>query len=150
MQQFEGTALTRLEYEEHGTRVVLQKGEAGGANAAPVTASVPVTSAAAPTLPQPQTAVAGTGSLITAPLVGIFYAAPAPGAVPFAAPGTAVKKGDTVCVLEAMQRYGNTSAASIPLALDELFESGALRRGQTVACIGFGAGLTWGGILLRV
>ena len=49
-----------------------------------------------------------------------------------------------------MQRYGNTSAASIPLALDELFENGALRRGQIVACIGFGAWLTWGGILLRV
>ena len=49
-----------------------------------------------------------------------------------------------------MQRYGNTSAASIPLALDELRQSGALQSGQTVACIGFGAGLTWGGILLRV
>ena len=49
-----------------------------------------------------------------------------------------------------MQRYGNTSAASIPLALDELRQNGALQSGQIVACIGFGAGLTWGGILLRV
>jgi len=133
MQQFEGTALTRLEYEEHGTRVVLQKGEAGGANAAPVTASVPVTSAAAPTLPQPQTAVAGTGSLITAPLVGIFYAAPAPGAVPFAAPGTAVKKGDTVCVLEAMKMMND-----VPAPFDCVIEEVLLSDG---ALAGFGDGL---------
>ena len=50
---------------------------------------------------------------------------------------------------ENMQRYGNTSSASIPLALDELRRAGQLRRGQTVLCAGFGAGLTWGGVLLR-
>ena len=48
-----------------------------------------------------------------------------------------------------MHRYGNTSAASIPLALDEMLESGAIQPGQTVACVGFGAGLTWGAVLLR-
>ncbi len=48
-----------------------------------------------------------------------------------------------------MHRYGNTSAASIPLALDEMLESGVIRPGQTVACVGFGAGLTWGAVLLR-
>ncbi len=50
---------------------------------------------------------------------------------------------------ENMQRYGNTSAASIPLALDEMRRSGQLQAGQTVLCAGFGAGLTWGGVLLR-
>ncbi len=48
-----------------------------------------------------------------------------------------------------MERYGNTSAASIPIALDEMAESGLLLRGQKVMCIGFGAGLTWGGALLE-
>ena len=43
-----------------------------------------------------------------------------------------------------MDRHGNTSAASIPLALNELAESGRLHPGQTLACIGFGGGLTWG------
>ena len=47
-----------------------------------------------------------------------------------------------------MQRYANTSAASIPLALDEMAREGLLRAGQKVACVGFGAGLTWGGALL--
>ncbi|WP_297719197.1 beta-ketoacyl-ACP synthase III [Intestinimonas sp.] len=48
-----------------------------------------------------------------------------------------------------MMRYGNTSAASIPIALDEMAEQGLLRRGQKVLCVGFGAGLTWGGVLLE-
>ncbi len=51
---------------------------------------------------------------------------------------------------ENMQRYGNTSAASIPIALDEMRRDGRLRPGETVICAGFGAGLTWGGALLRV
>ena len=42
----------------------------------------------------------------------------------------------------------NTSAASIPLALHEMSESGLLQPGQQLACIGFGGGLTWGGMLL--
>ena len=47
-----------------------------------------------------------------------------------------------------MDRHGNTSAASIPVALNELAETGKLTPGQRVACIGFGGGLTWGGMIL--
>ena len=133
MQQFEGTALTRLEYEEHGTRVVLQKGEATTGISAPAApASVPAT-AAPPPPPQTQTAAADAGSLITAPLVGTFYAAPAPGAAPFAAPGTAVKKGDTVCVLEAMKMMND-----VPAPFDCVIEEVLLNDG---ALAGFGDGL---------
>ncbi len=46
-------------------------------------------------------------------------------------------------------RYGNTSAASIPLALDEANEKGLLKRGGYVLLSGFGAGLAWGTTLLR-
>ena len=45
---------------------------------------------------------------------------------------------------------GNTSAASVPLLLDELVSTGALRSGQRALCVGFGAGLTWGGALLEL
>jgi len=48
-----------------------------------------------------------------------------------------------------MDRRGNTSAASIPIALDELVQSGALRPGMRVLTVGFGGGLTWAGALLR-
>ncbi len=46
-------------------------------------------------------------------------------------------------------KYANTSAASIPLALDEMASSGLLSRGMKIICVGFGAGLTWGGMLLQ-
>ncbi len=49
-----------------------------------------------------------------------------------------------------MDRHGNTSAASIPVALNELAEAGRLQPGMRVACIGFGGGLTWGGMLITV
>ena len=48
-----------------------------------------------------------------------------------------------------MDRHGNTSAASIPVALNELAESGQLTPGRPLACIGFGGGLTWGGAILQ-
>ena len=44
---------------------------------------------------------------------------------------------------------GNTSAASIPLALDDLYTSGRLLPGDLVGLVGFGAGLTWGAAIIR-
>lgn len=49
-----------------------------------------------------------------------------------------------------LDRYANTSAASIPLALAEMRESGRLTSGQRVILVGFGGGLTWAGIMLKV
>ncbi len=48
-----------------------------------------------------------------------------------------------------LQHYGNTSSASIPLALNDMWEQGLLQRGQKVICVGFGAGFTWGACLLN-
>jgi 3-oxoacyl-[acyl-carrier-protein] synthase-3 len=48
-----------------------------------------------------------------------------------------------------IDRYGNTSAASIPLVLAEAADDGRLQSGDTVLLSGFGAGLTWGSALLR-
>ena len=48
-----------------------------------------------------------------------------------------------------VQRYGNTSAASIPLALDELVRSGRVKDGDYLILTAFGGGLTWGSLLLR-
>lgn len=45
---------------------------------------------------------------------------------------------------------GNTSAASIPILLGEMWEKGLLSPGQRLLCVGFGAGLTWAGLTLRV
>ena len=58
-------------------------------------------------------------------------------------------KADPAKFYKNMERHGNTSAASIPVALNELAESGQLQPGQTLACIGFGGGLTWGGAIFQ-
>jgi len=47
-----------------------------------------------------------------------------------------------------IQEYANTSAASIPIALDELNRSGSLKRGDLIMTIGFGGGLTYGSNLI--
>jgi len=48
-----------------------------------------------------------------------------------------------------LQRYGNTSAASIPIALCEAVEEGRLQPGDHALLVGFGAGLTWGAVMLH-
>lgn len=48
-----------------------------------------------------------------------------------------------------LQRYGNTSSASIPIALDEMERQGLLQPGSKIVCVGFGAGFTWGACLLE-
>ncbi len=48
-----------------------------------------------------------------------------------------------------LSKYGNTSAASIPIALDEAHREGRLHRGDLVLLCTFGGGLTWGSLLLR-
>jgi 3-oxoacyl-[acyl-carrier-protein] synthase-3 len=48
-----------------------------------------------------------------------------------------------------IDRYGNTSAASIPLAMAEAADDGRLRDGDLVLMSGFGAGMTWGSALVR-
>jgi len=52
-------------------------------------------------------------------------------------------------VLSNLASYGNTSAATIPLMLDEAVRDGRIRSGHLIASSGFGAGLSWGGALLR-
>lgn len=52
-------------------------------------------------------------------------------------------------VFSNLERTGNTSAASIPLALDDLYTGGHLSPGDLLALVGFGAGLTWGAAVVR-
>jgi len=48
-----------------------------------------------------------------------------------------------------VDRYGNTSAASIPMALDEAMRAGRVKEGMTVMFVAFGAGFTWGSIVVK-
>ncbi len=52
-------------------------------------------------------------------------------------------------VVVNIDRYGNMSSASIPVALEEAVRDGRLKRGDLTALVGFGAGLTWGAAIMR-
>jgi 3-oxoacyl-[acyl-carrier-protein] synthase-3 len=52
-------------------------------------------------------------------------------------------------VVVTVDRHGNTSAASVPLALDEAVRSGRVQRGELLLLEAFGGGFTWGSALIR-
>ena len=66
------------------------------------------------------------GKCITAPLVGTFYAASAPDAAPFVQVGDHVKKGQTVCLMEAMKMMNEVQAPCDCVIEEILQEDGAL------------------------
>jgi len=51
-------------------------------------------------------------------------------------------------LIHNIHRYGNTTAATIPLLLDEANRTGRIQRGSKIACTGFGSGFTWGTVIL--
>lgn len=55
---------------------------------------------------------------------------------------------DDKCIL-TVQKYGNTSAASIPMAMNDAFEEGRLKKGSLILLDAFGGGFTWGSALLK-
>ena len=73
---------------------------APAASAAAPAAPAAVAEPAAPAAPAP---VANGATEVCAPMVGVFYVAPSPGAEPFVHVGSKVKKGETLCILEAMK-----------------------------------------------
>ena len=123
MERFERSTLTGLELEQNGTRLKLDRTvTAAPAAAAPSPAAVPVPSAAPAAPPAPE----AEGSFIKAPLVGTFYAASSPDAAPFAPVGTAVKKGQTVCILEAMKMMSEIPAPMDCVIEEVLMDNGSL------------------------
>jgi 3-oxoacyl-[acyl-carrier-protein] synthase-3 len=48
-----------------------------------------------------------------------------------------------------LDKYGNTSAASVPMALDEINRAGKLKRGDLIAMMAVGAGMAWGSAVVR-
>jgi 3-oxoacyl-[acyl-carrier-protein] synthase-3 len=48
-----------------------------------------------------------------------------------------------------LENYGNTSAASVAIALDEAVQSGRIHRGDLIMLLVFGAGLTWGAAVIE-
>lgn len=63
---------------------------------------------------------------VNAPMVGVFYAAPAPGADPFVTVGSKVKKGDTLCIVEAMKCMNEIAAECDGVVVDICVSDGEL------------------------
>lgn len=98
--------------------------------AAPVAAPVAAVAPAAESAVVETAAKAPAGKAIKAPIVGTFYAASSPDAEPFVQVGTRVKKGDVVCVIEAMKLMNEVEAeedgeiAEILVSNEEMVEFG--------------------------
>ena len=127
----ESSGLSVLEIEEADLRVRLEKGQTTGF-AQPVPAALPqAVPAALPveTAPAPAPVADGTVDFnrlkgVKSPLVGIFYAAPSPGAEPFAGVGSRVRKGDVLCVVEAMKLMNEITADADGEVIDVCVQNG--------------------------
>ena len=118
----EDRGLTRVRVEEpDGTAVELERTSAAqpvavpmpmpGAVSAPAVAPVAMPAAATePAAQAPAAAPEPKGTEVTAPMVGVFYAAPAPGDEPFVRVGSKVKAGETLCIIEAMKVLNEVTA----------------------------------------
>lgn len=118
----EDRGLTRVRVEEpDGTAVELERASAAqpvavpmpmpGAVTAPAMAPVAMPAAAPELAAQaPAAAPEPKGTEVTAPMVGVFYAAPAPGDEPFVRVGSKVKAGETLCIIEAMKVLNEVTA----------------------------------------
>ena len=102
MDRFQRSSLRAMKLSCQDFSIELEQG-AAAAPAAAAPAAVPAPPAAAPA-PQAE------GPVISAPLVGTYYAAPAPEQPPFVAAGDRVKKGQTVCLIEAMKMMSEVPA----------------------------------------
>lgn len=117
----EDRGLTRVRVEEpDGTAVELERASVAqpvavpmpmpGAMAAQVAAPTVAPAAPEPATQTPAAAPEPKGTEVTAPMVGVFYAAPAPGDEPFVRVGSKVKAGETLCIIEAMKVLNEVTA----------------------------------------
>ena len=119
MARFDTSGLQKLKLSQGDFKIELEK-TAPVAAAAPAMVPVPAAPAAAP--------AAEEAPAVTAPLVGTFYAAPAPEQPPFAMPGDKVKKGQTVYLIEAMK-----TMIEVPAPCDCVIEEVLKANGELAA-----------------
>ncbi|KFZ29298.1 acetyl-CoA carboxylase [Pseudidiomarina atlantica] len=125
----EESGIAELEITEGEESVRIHR---GGAHAAPMHyQAAPMQMASAPAAPAPAPAAAEpaaepelSGHIVRSPMVGTFYAAPAPGASDFVSVGQQVKAGDTLCIVEAMKMMNQIEADKGGVVKQILVENG--------------------------
>ena len=117
MDRFAASGLTALEWERGEEKISLRR-EGTASQTVAVPAPVSVSS-----VPEGRE----EGEVVSAPLVGVFYAAPAPEEPPYVTAGAQVKKGDTLCLIEAMKMM-----SEVPAPADCVVEEVLARDGEAV------------------
>ena len=123
--------LTKLEYSEGDVRITLERTAPSIVTAAmqPVAFAMPE---AAPAAAEEKNDFNNL-SEVRAPMVGVFYAAPAPDAKPFVRVGDTVEKGQVICIIEAMKLMNDITAPVAGRIVDICAQDGAvLEFGQTI------------------
>jgi acetyl-CoA carboxylase biotin carboxyl carrier protein len=117
----EKSDVTHIAWQKGPEKVVIKRGNVVAAAAAPAAApfahAAPVAAAIPPPPPAPAAAPKADakaadkpGTLVTSPFVGTFYRAPSPESPPFVDVGSKVKKGQTLCIVEAMKLMNEIEA----------------------------------------
>ena len=102
--------LSALEISENDSKIRIECARGEVVVAAPATAAVQVSEAPAPVIREEAAVDFNRVHEIKSPMVGVFYAASAPEASPFVEIGSRVKKGDVVCIIEAMKLMNEITA----------------------------------------
>ncbi len=128
---FGRSKLGKLEVKDGDFKVAMEKesGEVVVASSAPVQAVAPAPVAAPAVSETPAVAPevkeeAVSGEVITSPMVGTFYEAPSPDSPPFVKKGDTVRKGQTLCILEAMKIMNELEAEFDCKILEVLVQDG--------------------------
>lgn len=118
MSAFDRTTLSSLRFETADAKIKLEK-SAPAVYAAPTPATCPA--------PVPQTEPMPSGTVVTAPIVGVVYCAAAPGKPPYVTTGQTVKQGDILCLIEAMKTINEVKAPTDGVVKEILFTDGELK-----------------------
>ena len=103
----EGEESVRISRHPNGMPTAAYPMQQYAPQAAPAQAPAQPTS---PTEPEPQSGEVYRGETVNSPMVGTFYRSPAPGSKSFVEVGDSVKKGDTICIVEAMKMMNQIEA----------------------------------------
>ena len=115
--------LTEIEYESAKQRIrIARNGSTVVAAVAPLPAASPVTTPAPIEGAQPD--VDDAAEFVDSPMVGTFYVSPGPGSPPFVEPGDRVKKGQVVCIVEAMKLMNEIETEVEGILAERLVENG--------------------------
>ncbi|MCI8473479.1 MAG: acetyl-CoA carboxylase biotin carboxyl carrier protein [Clostridiales bacterium] len=118
--------LSEVRIKDTETEIVLKREITAPISGTSVVATAPAAAPAAPAAEPTLEPAAADWIEVKSPLIGIFYEASSPDAAPFVRPGDTVKKGDVLCIVEAMKMMNEICAETDGTIVDVCAENGAL------------------------